>query len=59
VKRHEFVRELIKAGCFLKHHGANHDIYANPKNGKKAPIPRHQKIKNTLCELIRRQLGLK
>lgn len=59
MKRREAIRELIQAGCYLKHHGANHDVYANPKTGRRVPIPRHQEIKNTLCELIRRQLGLK
>jgi mRNA interferase HicA len=58
VKRHELIRELQKAGCSLKRHGKRHDIYLNPKNGRKAPIPRHTEIKNSLCELIRRQLGL-
>jgi hypothetical protein len=43
----------------LQPHGAKHDIYVNPKNGKKAPVPRHAEIKNTLCELIKKQLGLK
>lgn len=58
MKRREFIRELIDAGCFLKRHGSNHDVYMNPKNGKKAPIPRHSEIKDSLCRLIRRQLGL-
>jgi len=59
VKRHEIIRELVNSGCFLKRHGANHDVYMNPHNGKKAPVPRHPEIKNTLCDLIRKQLGLK
>jgi mRNA interferase HicA len=59
LKRHELIRELVNAGCYLKRHGAGHDIYINPKNGKKAPIPRHVEIKNSLCGLIRSQLGLK
>ncbi len=37
MKRGGFIRELINAGCFLKRHGKKHDIYENPKNGKKAP----------------------
>ncbi|MGD0489070.1 MAG: type II toxin-antitoxin system HicA family toxin [Syntrophorhabdales bacterium] len=53
------MNELIQAGCYLKRHGAGHDIYVNPANGKKAPVPRHNEIKNSLCDLIRRQLGLK
>jgi hypothetical protein len=59
VKHRDFIREIVQAGCFLKRHGSNHDIYAYPKNGKKAPVPRHSEIKDSLCELIRKQLGLK
>jgi hypothetical protein len=58
LKRNEFIRELVKAGCHLKRHGANHDLYINPKSGKKAPIPRHSEIKDSLCKLIRKQLGV-
>jgi hypothetical protein len=39
VKRGNFIRELVAAGCYLKRHGNRHDIYANPINGKQAPIP--------------------
>ncbi|OIP25965.1 MAG: hypothetical protein CO103_02895 [Chloroflexi bacterium CG_4_9_14_3_um_filter_45_9] len=59
MKRHELIRELVKEGCYLRRHGKKHDIYINPKSGKKAPVPRHSEIKESLCELIRRQLGLK
>jgi len=59
VKRHDLIRELVAEGCYLKRHGRKHDIYINPKNGKKAPIPRHPEIKESLCELIKKQLGLK
>ncbi|MFC2156536.1 type II toxin-antitoxin system HicA family toxin [Acidobacteriota bacterium] len=58
MKREEFIRELFRAGCILKRHGKNHDIYVNPANGKKAPVPRHKEIQNTLCSLIKKQLGL-
>jgi len=58
VKRHTFIKKLVKEGCFLFRRGKKHDIYMNPKNGKKAPVPRHSEIKNTLCELIKKQLGL-
>jgi len=59
VKRNDLIKELVSAGCYLKRHGAKHDVYINPKNGRKAPVPRHMEIKNTLCELIKKQLGLK
>ncbi|MFL6212951.1 MAG: type II toxin-antitoxin system HicA family toxin [Blastocatellia bacterium] len=39
MKRRELIRELEDAGCYLKRHGGNHDIYANPKNGRTAPVP--------------------
>jgi len=58
LKRHELIRLLADKGCFLKRHGSNHDIFVNPKNGKKAPVPRHPEIKESLCRLIMKQLGL-
>ncbi|MFQ6041793.1 MAG: type II toxin-antitoxin system HicA family toxin [Candidatus Poribacteria bacterium] len=58
MKRRVLIRELIRSGCYLKRHGKRHDVYINPKNGKKAPIPRHTEIKKSLCEIIRKQLGL-
>lgn len=58
MKRRAFLKELTQAGCYLKRHGKRHDLYANPRNGRKAPIPRHSEIKDSLCAVIRRQLGL-
>jgi len=58
LRRNEFIRELVRAGCHLKRHGSNHDIYTNPRNGKKAPVPRHSEIKDSLCRLIKKQLGI-
>ncbi|MBL7176771.1 MAG: type II toxin-antitoxin system HicA family toxin [Desulfobacteraceae bacterium] len=59
MKRREFIRQLVNSGCYLRRHGKKHDLYENPSNGKKAPVPRHPEIKNSLCELIFKQLGLK
>ena len=58
MKRKEFEKELAKAGCYLKRHGSDHDIYVNPLNGKKAPVPCHLEIKDSLSKLIRKQLGI-
>lgn len=52
MNRDEFVKELVMAGCYLRRHGAKHDIYANPRNGKQAPVPRHTEIKKTLANPI-------
>jgi hypothetical protein len=58
VKRGEFIRELVAGGCYLKRHGKKHDLYANPRTGKQAPVPRHSELKDSLCALIRKQLGI-
>jgi len=58
VKREKLIRELVKAGCYLKRHGNRHDIYANPSNGKQSPVPRHSEIKETLVKLIKEQLDI-
>ncbi|MEM6448110.1 MAG: type II toxin-antitoxin system HicA family toxin [Cyanobacteria bacterium P01_D01_bin.123] len=58
MKRKAFIRELEKSGCVLHQHGSRHDIYLNSATGQKAPIPRHTEIKDSLCRLIRKQLGL-
>ncbi|HDQ39442.1 MAG TPA: type II toxin-antitoxin system HicA family toxin [Desulfonatronum sp.] len=58
MKRKKLLQELEERGCVFVRHGSNHDLYMNPGTGRKAPIPRHQEIKDTLCALIRKQLGL-
>jgi hypothetical protein len=58
VKRGNFIRSLVKRGCHLQRHGKRHDIYANPMTGRRAPVPRHPEIKESLVGLIEKQLGL-
>ena len=55
MRRGHFIRELVDSGCHLRRHGKKHDIYVNPKNGKKSPVPRHSEIKEDICEMIRKQ----
>jgi len=59
MKRKEFVRQLVRDGCFLLRPGAKHDIYVNPSAGKKQPVPRHTEIANRLAKHIRKHLGLR
>ena len=59
MKRRDLIRELVDSGCYLKRHGGRHDIYMNSMNGKKAPVPRHSDIKDSLCDLIMKQLGIR
>ena len=42
----------------LHRHGARHDIYYNPVNGCKQPVPRHNEIADTLARHILRYLGI-
>lgn len=58
MKRYDFIRQLVDKGCYLNRHGKKHDIYANPRNGKKTLVPRHSEIALTLCQVIKKQLGL-
>ena len=58
MKRAAFLRELAQKGCSLHRHGGRHDLYVNQNNGRKAPVPRHNEIKDSLCRLIRRQLEI-
>jgi predicted RNA binding protein YcfA (HicA-like mRNA interferase family) len=58
VKRGDLIRELAKHGCALSRHGGRHDVYWDPRSGKKAPVPRHSEIDNTLVKEIKKQLGI-
>jgi hypothetical protein len=58
MKRQAFIRELERAGCEFVRHGKRHDVYRSPANGPQAPVPHHREIADTMCALIRRQLGL-
>ena len=58
MKRSAFLKELRRVGCVLDRHGGRHDLWRNPINGRKAPVPRHREIRDTLAALIRKQLGV-
>lgn len=59
MKRRQFVRQLEKDGCVLHRSGSRHDIYINPKTGRKQPVPRHAEINNQLVKHILKKLELK
>jgi predicted RNA binding protein YcfA (HicA-like mRNA interferase family) len=56
--RQALIRELEQDGCEFVRHGKRHGLYRNPANGQQAPVPRHREIAETLCNLIRKQLGI-
>jgi len=59
MKRSELIRKLTDAGCVLHRHGSRHDLYINPANGKKQPVPRHSEVDDTLAKHIKKNLGIK
>jgi len=58
MKRKKLIRQIEKEGCILLRHGSRHDVYQNPANGKKQPVPRHTEIDDQLAKHIRKYLGL-
>jgi mRNA interferase HicA len=56
MKRKELVKRLTSAGCILVRHGARHDLYKNPRTGKKQPIPRHDEVDENLAKHIIKEL---
>jgi hypothetical protein len=58
MNRRQLIQELIRNSCYLKRHGKRHDLYLNSQNGRIAPVPRHSEIKESLCRVIKKQLGI-
>jgi len=58
MKKREFERHLRERGCFLNHHGGNHDIWVNPANGLQAPVPRHPTLKRGTVRAICQRLAI-
>lgn len=61
MKVSQLTRALTKAGCFVKRHGGNHDVWFSPKTGLTAVVPRHgsEELKfGTLRNIQKRLLGL-
>ena len=58
MKRKDLIKQLTAEGCVLLRHGSRHDIYFNPKNGMKQPVPRHSEVDENLARHIKKYLGL-
>jgi len=56
MKRKDLIRKITSAGCVLVRHGGRHDLYRNPRSGKKQPVPRHDEIDENLARHIIKQL---
>jgi len=51
-EKKELIRRLTDAGCIFVRRGARHDLYVNPKTGKKQAIPKHREIDESLVRHI-------
>lgn len=58
MKHIEFLHELEGKGCVVCGDGKRHELVLNPATGRKAPLPRHAEVKDSLCVLSRLQLGI-
>ncbi len=56
MKRKNLIKRLTNSGCVLVRHGGRHDLYTNPKTGKKQPVPRHNEIDEHLAKHIIKEL---
>jgi len=52
MKRQQLIKRLLAVGCVYVRPGSRHDLYMNPKTGKKQPIPRHKEIDEHLARHI-------
>ena len=59
MKRKELIKQLVMSGCVLLRHGSRYDVYMNPQNGQKQPVPRHSEVDEQLAKHIKKVLGIK
>jgi len=52
MKRKDLLKSLNESGCVFVRLGRSHDLYKNPKTGKKQPVPRHNEIDEHLARHI-------
>jgi predicted RNA binding protein YcfA (HicA-like mRNA interferase family) len=57
MKRKDLLKKILFVGCVLVRHGGRHDLYINPKTGKKQPVPRHGEIDEILAKHILKELA--
>lgn len=60
MKFSELIRELEAAGCYIKHHGGNHDWYYSPITGACFPVGRHlsQEVPGGTLKIIKKKAGI-
>jgi predicted RNA binding protein YcfA (HicA-like mRNA interferase family) len=56
MKRKDLIRKITSVGCALVRHGGRHDLYRNPKTGRKQPVLRHDEIDENLAKHITKHI---
>ena len=56
MKRGALLKILKTNGCIFVKHGGKHDLYLQPRTGKKDQVPRHPKISDDLARSIIKNL---
>jgi predicted RNA binding protein YcfA (HicA-like mRNA interferase family) len=52
LKRLKLLKEITKRGAVFVRHGANHDIYENPRTNTSTQVPRHANINEIVAKSI-------
>ncbi len=58
MNRRVFEKHLRSHGCRFHRRGARHDIWINPANGKKAPLPRHKTVTSGVVRAVCKSLDV-
>jgi len=57
MKKFELIQKLNRQGAIFVRHGANHDVYMQPKTNKEAVVPRHDEINEYTAKAILKKLS--
>jgi predicted RNA binding protein YcfA (HicA-like mRNA interferase family) len=57
MNRQQLIKKILASGCVYVRPGAKHDLYMNPRTGKKQPVPRHREIDEHLARHILKVLA--
>jgi predicted RNA binding protein YcfA (HicA-like mRNA interferase family) len=52
LKRKKLIKIITKHGAIFVRHGANHDIYENPRTNTSTQVPRHADINELVAKAI-------
>ena len=52
MKRQKLLKEITKRGAVFVRHGANHDIYENPRTNTSTQVPRHSDVNELVAKAI-------